>query len=101
MVRMEMRSLLQNSRRYYSAVAKHHLPLWPNPFGMEISKLKYSCCRFSFVCLNPKIDWYIVGSLIPILAISLLTMNSFTGGNYVNADCLDRRRSLYFHIEFY
>lgn len=30
-----------------------------------------------------KIDWYIVGSLIPILAISLLTMNSFTGeGNY-------------------
>jgi rod shape determining protein RodA len=30
-----------------------------------------------------KIDWYIVGSLIPILVISLLTMNSFTGaGNY-------------------
>ncbi|MCF7865694.1 MAG: rod shape-determining protein RodA [Candidatus Pacebacteria bacterium] len=30
-----------------------------------------------------KIDWYIVGSLIPILIISLLTMNSFTGeGNY-------------------
>jgi rod shape determining protein RodA len=30
-----------------------------------------------------KIDWYIVGSLIPILAISLITMNSFTGeGNY-------------------
>ena len=30
-----------------------------------------------------KIDWYIVGSLIPIIAISLITMNSFTGeGNY-------------------
>lgn len=30
-----------------------------------------------------KIDWYIVGSLIPILTISLITMNSFTGeGNY-------------------
>lgn len=30
-----------------------------------------------------KIDWYIVGALIPILVISLLTMNSFTGvGNY-------------------
>ncbi|MDQ5911830.1 MAG: rod shape determining protein RodA [Patescibacteria group bacterium] len=30
-----------------------------------------------------KIDWYIVCSLIPILILSLLTMNSFTGeGNY-------------------
>lgn len=30
-----------------------------------------------------KIDWYIFGSLIPILLISLITMNSFTGeGNY-------------------
>ncbi len=30
-----------------------------------------------------KIDWYIVFSLVPILALSLLTMNSFTGeGNY-------------------
>ncbi len=29
------------------------------------------------------IDWYIVGALVPILTISLLTMNSFTGeGNY-------------------
>lgn len=29
------------------------------------------------------IDWYIVGALIPVLAMSLLTMNSFTGdGNY-------------------
>ena len=27
----------------------------------------------------PKIDWYIVGSLIPILGFSLITMNSFTG----------------------
>jgi len=27
----------------------------------------------------PKIDWYIVGSLIPILGVSLVTMNSFTG----------------------
>lgn len=29
------------------------------------------------------VDWYIVGALIPILVLSLLTMNSFTGeGNY-------------------
>lgn len=30
-----------------------------------------------------KIDWYIVGALVPILIFSLMTMNSFTGvGNY-------------------
>lgn len=36
-----------------------------------------------FFLRKVSIDWYIVGALIPLLTMSLLTMNSFTGvGNY-------------------